>query len=392
MHRNSNFRRHDLDWLRVIVFGLLIFYHVGMFFVPWDFHINNATLYPALRWPMFFINQWRLPILFMISGMGTWYALSRRTASQFARERLKRLLVPLIFGMLFIIPPQVYFERLDKGQFSGGYLDFWPAHSFTGVYPEGNLSWHHLWFLPYLLVFSLLLIPLFRHLRDHPDGMIIKKTGKLVSRPFGIYLLTIPLFLWESLLEPFFPSTHALIGDWFNFVNYITLFLYGYLLISVQHIFWETVNKNRRKYLYSGMLCFLLLMGIRTFFVDSVMVHFIEALIKVINLWSWILALFGYGSAYLNRPGRVLSYSNKAVYPFYILHQTITITIGYYLMNLDIGFLPKFTVMITGTFGISWVIYEFFIRRLTWIRPLFGLKKKTMPPEPAASHLPGPVP
>lgn len=119
-------RRYDLDWLRVIVFGLLIFYHVGMFFVPWGWHIKNNVIYDWLTIPMWFLNQWRLPILFIISGMGTFYALRKRTGKQFAMERIKRLYIPLTFGMLFIIPPQVYIERMVQNQFSGSYFDFWP--------------------------------------------------------------------------------------------------------------------------------------------------------------------------------------------------------------------------------------------------------------------------
>ena len=133
-------RRHDLDWLRVLVFGLLIFYHVGMFFVPWGFHIKNNVIYEEIKWPMLFLNQWRLPILFVISGMGTYYALSKRTGGRFAGERITRLLIPLVAGMLLVVPPQVYIERLAHGQFSGSYFDFWPSRAFAGIYPEGNLS------------------------------------------------------------------------------------------------------------------------------------------------------------------------------------------------------------------------------------------------------------
>ena len=129
-------RRHDLDWLRVLVFALLIFYHVGMFFVPWDFHIKNNSIHNWLTYPMWFLNQWRLPILFVISGMGTYYALQKRTGKEFALERIKKLYIPLTFGMLFIIPPQVYLERLNKNQFTGSYFDFWPLEAFIGIYPN----------------------------------------------------------------------------------------------------------------------------------------------------------------------------------------------------------------------------------------------------------------
>ena len=102
----------------------------------------------------------------------------------------------------------------------------------------------------------------------------------------------------------------------------------------------------------------------------------LHGFLKVFNLWSWILALFGYASAYLNKANRTLSYANEAVYPFYILHQTVTISIAYFLMKVDWGFIPECLVLIVGTFGISWMIYEFGIRRWKIIRPLFGLKTK----------------
>ena len=133
-------RRYDLDWLRVIVFALLIFYHVGMFFVPWGYHVKNNVIYDWIRWPMLFLNQWRLPILFVISGMGTAFALAFRTGGQFIGERGRRLGIPLLFGMLVIIPPQVYVERVSDGEFLGSYFDFLLGPAFQGIYPSGNLS------------------------------------------------------------------------------------------------------------------------------------------------------------------------------------------------------------------------------------------------------------
>lgn len=372
---NGVMRRYDLDWLRVIVFGLLILYHVGMFFVPWGWHIKNNDLYSWVTYPMLFLNQWRLPILFVISGMGTYYALNKRTGKQFVKERIVRLFIPLAFGMLFIVPPQVYVERLVKGQFGDSYFTFWPANAFIGVYPEGNLSWHHLWFLPYLLTFSLILVPLFLYLRRNPENSFLRWTGKQIKNPLGMLWFLIPLYLCESLLEPFFPVTHALIGDWFTFINYMFLFSYGFILISVRKTFWENVKTYRKHYLLSGIVGFIILLGFRMIFEDSTTVHFIEAGLKVLNLWAWILTIFGYAAKYLNQNSKVLRYSNEAVYPFYILHQTITIILGYWLMNSNLGLGSKFGIMAVGTFGFSWLIYEFGIRRWSYIRPLFGLKK-----------------
>ena len=140
-------RRHDLDALRVLVFGLLIIYHVGMYFVPWGWHIKPDSTQSLLVWPMLFLNQWRLHILFMISGMGTFFALGYRSSGQFIRERIIRLFIPLLFGMLLIVPPQVYIERVTNDGYTHSFIHFITHDAFNGIYPTGNFSWHHLWFL-----------------------------------------------------------------------------------------------------------------------------------------------------------------------------------------------------------------------------------------------------
>lgn len=366
-------RRYDLDWLRVLVFLLLIFYHVGMFFVPWDWHIKNNILYKWLEYPMLFVNQWRLPILFVISGMGTSYALAKRSGNQFAAERIKRLLIPLLAGIVLVVPPQVYFERLSSREFSGSYPDFWPLHAFLGVYPEGNFSWHHLWFLPYLLIFSLMLTPVFLYFRRNPQNSFLILVKKQLAAPAGFLWFLLPLLLTQVLLKPYFPETHALVGDWYTLANYSILFFYGFLLIMIKDVFWKSVLKNRRLFLFSGIFFFILYL-LLIFEVNAGWRNYFIPLVKVLNSWSWILALFGYAARYLNKQSTILSYANQAVYPFYILHQTVTVSLGFYLKDLEWGFWAKSMVLVSGTFFISWILYEFFIRRWNFLRPLFGLK------------------
>ncbi|HHP7240026.1 MAG TPA: acyltransferase family protein [Cyclobacteriaceae bacterium] len=370
-------RRYDLDWLRVIVFLLLILYHVGMFFVPWSWHIKNNVIYDWLQLPMLFVNQWRLPILFVISGMGTSFALSYRSAGQFIKERNLRLGIPLVVGMLLIIPPQVYVERIVDGDFSGDYLSFWPNEVFKGIYPEGNFSWHHLWFLPYLLVYSILLTPLFIYFRNHPDNKLASWLKTLLSKDaYTIYLLVIPLYLFESLLEPFFEVTHNLLWDWFNFISSLTLFFYGFILIAVQEEFWKVVVEIRRNALIIGIITFLLMISLIFYVEDGYLRHFTEAALKVVSLWSWILVLFGYASTGLNKKSKWLAYCNEAVYPFYILHQTITVIIAYYLKNMEWNLFTKASILTLGTFVGCFILYEFMIRRAILLRPLFGLKNR----------------
>jgi len=373
-------RRYDLDWLRVLVFGLLIFYHVGMFFVLWGWHIKNNVLYDWLQYPMIFVNQWRLAILFVISGMGTSYALAYRSGSVFRKERLKRLGIPLLVGMLIVVPPQVYIERLVEGNFTGSYLEYFFSDAFIGIYPSGNISWHHLWFLPYLLIFSLILSPIFIFLRNHPEGRFMLWIKKMIAKPYGLFLLIVPLYFTEAFVEPFFPVTHALIDDWFTFTNFLILFFYGYLLICIKDVFWKKVDDLKSVAFGIGILSFSILLWIWQQ-EDSTIIHFTEAFFKVLNFWSWIITIFGFGAKYLNRKSSVLKYCNEAVYPFYILHQTVTIVLAYFLMEKDWGLGVKFLLLSIGTFLVSWLLYEFLIRRVKFLKPLFGLKNVPTKPD-----------
>lgn len=362
-------RRHDIDWIRVMVFDLLILYHVGMFFVPWGWHIKNNVISEAFVVPMAFINQWRLPILFVISGMGTRFALSYRTGGEFISERTKRLLIPLLFGSLIIVAPQVYIERITDGDFSGSFWQFYPYY-FEGIYPSGNFSWHHLWFLPYLFVFSVVLTPIFLYFRNHPG--IFDGLNKLVQKqPLTLYLFTLPLLPVEIIMQPIFRVTHALIGDWYAMVFYLVLFFYGFVLISIKEVLWESLQKLRWLTLFFGISFF----GLGYWAVQTDAPHYQFSIIRIFNLWSWILAVMGFSSMYLNCESGILAYRNQAVYPFYILHQTITVTIGFFLMNVDLSVFVKFIIMVIGTFGGSWLLYEFLIRKISFLRPLFGLKE-----------------
>ena len=369
-------RRYDIDHLRVIVFALLILYHTGMFFVPWQFHLKNPVTYDWLTLPMLLVNQWRLPLLFMISGMGTYFALSKRNAGQFAGERAKRLILPLVVGILFIVPPQVYFERLDQGRFAGNYFEFWPGQIFTGAYPEGNFSWHHLWFLPYLFLYSLAFLPVFLYLRKRSDGWFMRLSRKMVGGIWGIYVFIIPLFAWELLLAPYYPSTHALIGDYYNLIHYATLFFSGFLLMSLKNVFTDTARSNRRVYLIAGLSAFVLFAILGSLVGSFPGKGIVFSLGKAFNLWSWCMAAVGYAAEYLNRETKALKYAGEAVYPFYILHQTFLIILCYYLKDWDCGFLPKFAAIAIGTFGFTWLAYEYGIRRYGPIRLLFGMKNK----------------
>jgi glucans biosynthesis protein C len=373
-------RRHDLDWLRVSAFLLLILYHVGMFFVPWSWHIKNPQ--PAGAWlqvPMFVVSQWRLPLLFLVSGAAMSFALGRRSRREFVRERLVRLLVPLVFGMLVVVPPQVYYERLAQGADYAHYLAFIPDAFRGGPYPRGNVSWHHLWFILYALVFALLALPLFHGLRAGRGRRFLDSCAAACQRPGRIFLLATPVVISEMALRPAWPSTHTLVGDWANLASYFIVFVYGYVLYSVPG-FGAALERQRRWALLMGVVASTALVLVwqagytrGTGGYTAVVLCWTAA--KALNTWFWLVALMGFARRHLNVHRPALHRANEAVYPFYILHQTVIIAMAYHLRGWDAAVPVKFAAITAGTLLATTWLY-LVIRAHPATRVLFGMKPR----------------
>lgn len=359
------------------MFDILIFWHIALFFVSWDslvtwdLPIKNNVQVSWLSMPMLFIRQWRLPILFVVSGIGSRFALSSKSGIRYTKERFIRLFIPLLAGVFLVIPPQVYVEHLSQGTVDVSYLEYFPT-TFNGIYPEGNFSWHHLWFLPYLLIMSIMALPLFLYFRK-PGNRTISLISRLIEKsPLYLYLFVIPLIFIELTLASKYPLTMALKDDWYAFSFYFICFVSGYTMASLGSSVWNAFTKIRYVSLLTGVLISALLLWMISRGENPVWIQ----ILKPVNTWSWIITIFAYGSIYLNKNSKILSYRNNAVYPFYILHQTIIIILGYLLMDRHIHYAVKMIIMAIGTYGISFVLYEFIIRRVALLRPLFGLKTK----------------
>jgi glucan biosynthesis protein C len=363
-------RRYDIDWIRVLVFDLLILYHVTLIFGPWDFHIKNNETFDWLRYPMLFLNQWRLPILFFISGLASKFVLDKRDTGQFIKVRLTRLLIPLVFGIFVIIPPQVYIEKFNNGVFSGSFPEFL-THIFDGIYPGGNFSWHHLWYLAYLIVFSLAAVPIFNTWKQ-TSKVVNYYRRKLEKNPYNIYLFLLILIIPELALEPFYPVTRALIGDWYALVHYFLVFLLGYLLVTIGEPFWRAIDKVKFTSLFLGIISFPLLVWLW----DTYDINPLIPVVKVINFWTWMIVILAFAQKFLNSPSRFLAYRNEAVYPLYIMHQTVIIIVGYFLIELSMAWWLKLIIIATATFAVPSILFELLIKRVNVLRVLFGLKVK----------------
>jgi len=370
-------REFGLDWLRVIAFGILILYHTGMFFVPWDWHIKNPEQSEGLTHVMIFFNRWRLPLLFFISGAGVYFSLRRRSYGRFAAERVQRLLVPLVFGILVVVPPQIYFERLHRGQFSGSYLEFWPSVLQGVSYPKGNTSWHHLWFVAYILVYSLICLPLFAAFRSEAGRRAIDALTRFAARPGAIYLVNLPNIAVALWLGPRWPTTHNLTSDWANFTGSLLTFLWGFVICGNPR-FLDLITRKRVEFLSAAVVMTVVFYGVRLSGADASWSPTTRLIAWVlVNSYfglGWIFTLIGYSRTYLNRDSPLLRYATEAVYPFYIAHQTVTITIAYFMIPWNAPIAVKLPLLAAGTFLGSWIVFElsrrnFVTSALMGIRP-----------------------
>ncbi|OJV53975.1 MAG: hypothetical protein BGO36_13310, partial [Burkholderiales bacterium 68-10] len=239
-------RRYDLDWLRVIAFGFLIFYHIGMFYVTWGWHVKSPHAGPWLEPVMALINPWRLPLLFLISGIALRFAIDKSRLTQFVPRRFMRLFVPIVFGMLVICAPQAYFELYSKGEtgsdfwaFYGQYLDF--DMEFSILTP----TWNHLWYLVYILAYTLAvvaLLPLLRWL-DGPAEALFSWLGRGALGWRLLLVPVLPFLCYAWLLAPRFPSTHAFYNDWANHAELFSIVLIGWFAAK-SPAFWGAVQRH----------------------------------------------------------------------------------------------------------------------------------------------------
>ncbi len=363
-------RRHDLDWLRAGAFGLLIFYHIGMFYVTWDWHVKSPHAGRLLEPVMVLINPWRLTLLFFISGVALRFAMDKARMGRLLPQRLRRLGIPIVFGVVVWVMPQAFYELHYKGetgpdilQFWGRYLDF--GASFSIITPTYN----HLWYVVYVLVYTLVLaalLPLLRRLATPVEGWFARMEGA----PGGWPLVAVPA-IWLALLViamgDEFPVTHALVDDWFSHATSLSVLLLGWFAAKSE-AFWRTVARALPLAGSLAAICCLLLVAMRTgrVFGDA------YDMVEVLYAWTVILSLAGLAQRYLRQPSPMLGYLNAAVFPYYILHQTLIVVLGAWLIPWQLPVWAEAGLIVAGTVAGCGLGYEV-IRRVKVLRPLFGL-------------------
>ena len=341
-------RHYDIDWLRVIAIGLLLIYHVAIGFQPWGMmigFITNSEPWAGLWMPMSLLNVWRIPLLFFVSGMGVYFALQKRDWKQLLGERAKRILLPFVFGSLFIVPIHIW---------------IWQHY----YHMEMKYIWNmgHLWFLANIFAYVVLLSPLLFYLKKHDEGKLAVGIRNLMSHPLGLLVATGAFVLEVMVMKPYPFELYA--QTWHGFVLGLLAFFFGFCFVLSGNGFWEMIQRWRWAFLIVGLGLFIM----RAYQLGSLPVYVIA-----IESMSWILVVLAFGSRYLNKPGSVLTYLSEAAYPVYILHMVFLYLGSMLLFRLVMPAPLQFTLLLLITLAGCFTTFEV-IRRVSWLRVVFGLK------------------
>lgn len=363
-------RRYDLDWLRVLGILLVFVYHSTRFYNVEDWAVKNEIWYPSVEVWNGFVTSFMMPLMFVISGASLFYASGKGGFAKFVKEKVLRLLVPLFVGALTHLSLQSYLWDKTHGLFRGSYFQFLPQY-----YHLDSINWAggHLWYLWYLFLFSLILYPLFRWLKGGGRGALIKLGGVLAKTGL-LYMLVFPFLMLYALLDPDGPLMASNGG--YPYIMYLWLLLLGFLIASDQRI-QERIRQLRWVSLTAGLLLsagFAILYNL-TADKETISPSLVAAVtMRVFGGWLSVLGFLGLGMQSLIARTPSLDYANEAVLPFYALHQTVLLAIGYFVLQWGLPEVLEWAIIVVISFAVIMALYEFAVRRANLLRFLFGLK------------------
>lgn len=364
-------RRPDLDFLRVACILLLHLYHSArMFNVDDPWHVKAPVLLPILNGPMDVLHLVRMPLLMLIAGTATAFALGKRGVGAFAWDRVKRLLLPLGFGILVIVPPQIWVERVWTGAYHGSYWSFWPSVLQGVPYPKGSTSWHHLWFVAYLFAFCMAALPLFAWFRQSSGQAFLDRAGAFLARGANHWWIAVLIFGGRYLLRNH-PETHDLLHDPKNLVFYGGLFLAGHLLGRLPQFGARLVALRQWNLLVAlGLLAALLPPGEFPFPLEHVALYGF--------IWSSLCAALGYAQARVTAAKPWLTRAQSLAYPFYILHQSVIVVLGWWMLRLNLGPWAFFASLTLLSFLLTLALCEV-AAAVAFLRPCLGMGPASRP-------------
>lgn len=368
-----------MDWLRIGAFGVLILYHIGMFFVPWPWHVKTDAFQDWLVYPMIASAPWRLPLLFLVSGFASRALLAKpgSTLRRFMAQRSWRLLLPLAFGIVLIIPPQSWVEAMANGTYTGSYVRFW----FNQYFRFGELggvflpTYNHLWFVVYLFAYTAVLTILLAILPMSTRHFLQATFDRVAAHPLAV--LTIP-FVWLALARVIIwpeggPGPQMLWGDWYRHTVYFPAFLFGFALAS-SHGVWTAIRATFKVALGIGTIAYCGVLFVLARDTGGLPENGITlGILQQAQAWGIVLGLLGVADRFLNQDAHWRNYLALGVFPFYIVHQTIIVLVGWTMLNAGANVALQFVAILTATLIGSWLFYEL-ARRLGPLRPIAGLQ------------------
>ncbi|MFS1524273.1 acyltransferase family protein [Microbulbifer sp. 2304DJ12-6] len=364
----NNNRISELDWLRVGLILAVFLHHVLMPFNGDGWHIMNSESSKLLDDIMVYFEQYRLPALFFIAGAGSVLLLRRISALQFLREKFFRLFIPLMVGMLFIVPPQNFIENI------GDYESYWQAFPTLALKFDSN----HLWFIEYLIVFALFAIPLHIFLKSKPAMLIKSGLERLSFIPSGLFFLVAMLIAIRVGLKIYFPGNDQTISNPASSLFYLFFFVSGMAFIQSQ-VVWQSISKNRRANMMWLIVSSLIFYG---YYYSPDLSGYLPLqtrwslwwFVCCLVAWSALLTLIGYAQHYLKHTPEWLKLSNELIYPFYIFHQTVIVVIGYYVISWPISLGYKALILLVSSLLVTTSICLLAVYPFNMSRRLFGLK------------------
>jgi hypothetical protein len=355
-------RKYYLDWLRVLAFGLLIPFHVGMLYASWFYPMKSPRLAPGIEWLLMLSTPWRLALIFVIAGVASVHLIAKLGAGRFALDRLRRLLPVILFGMFVVNAPQTWIVAKAHGLTHLGLLAFWP-HYLT------RPRWDHLWFLLYLLPYGLLFAGLWK----------LKGGKRWGAPPLAVLLLVPPLWLifTSMLMDTVWPRTDGFFNDWGAHLQWAGLFVTG-LALALRSDAWLWMVRRRAVCLGLALIFCAALLIDHTFWLKGTLTPpaswISYDIISGLYAWAVILTICGYAARWLNHPSRTLSYLNTAILPVYVIHQPILFLAAFVIFPLRYPLACEAALLTAITLAASLAIYHFLIRPFALARFLFGLK------------------
>jgi glucan biosynthesis protein C len=379
-------RVHYLDWLRVLAILMVFLFHAVHPFDYGDWQVKNVEQSEIITIILTLLSLWGMPFFFLVAGAGSWFALLRRTPRQYIRERVYRLLIPLIIGTILFSPLEMYLEwanHVQRGVWTVSFRQYvlrpLPADNFLSVFSPRWFGYgYHLWFLGFLFSFALITLPLFVWLKKERGQRVISWIARLGERRGGLLLLIIPLGLIYSLLLPPFPIEH----DWADFIYQMSFFALGFLLFSDPR-FSQTIQREWRLLLAVPTAVVMALVGMYLAELPvvewgetpgSAQFYLIQFLRSAIALCYSLTMLF-VGMRFLKFTNRWLRYGQEAALPFFVVHQPVIIAIAFYVVQWNLGISIKLPIVVLGSLAISIGLYEV-IRRVRLLRFVFWMKAR----------------